>query len=89
MVPSGDLVDLATAHFDMESRETNMSDQQSRDDFASKANESRQGLGGEFVDFLKDNKKWWLAPIIVSILGLGLLVLLGGTAAAPFIYTLF
>ena len=89
MVPPGDLADLATAHFDLEPRETNMSDQQSRDDFASKANESRQGLAGEFVDFLKDNKKWWLAPIIVSILGLGLLVLLGGTAAAPFIYTLF
>ena len=29
------------------------------------------------------------APIIISILGLGLLVMLGGTAAAPFIYTLF
>ena len=39
--------------------------------------------------FLRDNKKWWLAPIVLSILGLGLLVLLGGTAAAPFIYTLF
>ena len=50
---------------------------------------SQWGLGAEFVDFLKDNKKWWLAPIILSILGLGLLVGLGGTAAAPFIYTLF
>ena len=43
----------------------------------------------EFWDFLKHNKKWWLAPIVISILGLGLLVLLGGSAAAPFIYTLF
>ena len=59
------------------------------DDFVSKASEDRVGLGGEFVAFLKDNKKWWLAPIIIAILGLGLLVLLGGTAAAPFIYTLF
>lgn len=49
----------------------------------------RGGLVAEFWDFLKDNKKWWLAPIVISILGLGLLVLLGGTAAAPFIYTLF
>jgi hypothetical protein len=55
-----------------------------------KQSEKRQGnLASEFWDFLKDNKKWWLAPIIISILGLGLLVLLGGTAAAPFIYTLF
>jgi hypothetical protein len=49
----------------------------------------KQGLVSEFWDFLKDNKKWWLAPIVIAILGLGLLVLLGGTAAAPFIYTLF
>jgi len=55
-----------------------------------KQSENRQGnIVGEFWDFLKDNKKWWLAPIILSILLLGLLVLLGGTAAAPFIYTLF
>jgi hypothetical protein len=66
-----------------------MSEQQKKDDFAAQATGSRNGLGAEFVDFLKDNKKWWLAPIIVSILGLGLLVMLGGTAAAPFIYTLF
>ena len=57
--------------------------------FAAQSTEDRVGLVAEFVDFLKDNKKWWLAPIIISILGLGLLVLLGGTAAAPFIYTLF
>jgi len=66
-----------------------MADLQKKDDFAAQANEERTGLAGEFLDFLKDNKKWWLAPIIISILGLGLLVMLGGTAAAPFIYTLF
>ena len=58
-------------------------------DFAAQSTGERTGIVTEFFDFLKDNKKWWLAPIIVSILGLGLLVLLGGTAAAPFIYTLF
>ena len=58
-------------------------------DFVAQAEGKRSGLGSEFLDFLKHNKKWWLAPIIVSILGLGVLVLLGGTAAAPFIYTLF
>ena len=57
--------------------------------FTDEASGDRTGLVTEFYDFLKDNKKWWLAPIILSVLGLGLLVLLGGTAAAPFIYTLF
>ena len=66
-----------------------MAEEQKNNDFAAQASGDRNGLGAEFVDFLKDNKKWWLAPIIISILGLGMLVLLGGTAAAPFIYTLF
>jgi len=58
-------------------------------DFSAKASGQRTGLVREMVDFLSENKKWWLAPIIVSVLLLGLLVLLGGSAAAPFIYTLF
>ena len=49
----------------------------------------RTGIAREFIDFLGENKKWWLAPIIVSVLLLGVLVLLGGSAAAPFIYRLF
>ena len=61
----------------------------SDDDFATQASGSRTGIVTEFSDFLKENKKWWLAPIVIAILGLGLLVLLGGTAAAPFINTLF
>jgi hypothetical protein len=68
-----------------------MSDQENKesDDFTAQAAGERTGLASEFMEFLKENKKWWLAPIIVSILGLGALVMLGGTAAAPFIYTLF
>ena len=68
-----------------------MSDEQGvKDDFATQATrEGRTSLIGEFVEFLGQNKKWWLAPIVVSVLLLGALVLLGGTAAAPFIYTLF
>ena len=43
----------------------------------------------EFWDFLRYNKKWWLAPIIVVMSLVGVLVLLSGSASAPFIYTLF
>ena len=59
------------------------------DDLAQLAQEDRQSLASEFRDFLKHNKKWWLLPILVVILGLGLLVFLSGSGAAPFIYTLF
>lgn len=49
----------------------------------------RASFIGEFWQFLAQNKKWWLLPICV-VLGLfGVLMLLGSTAAAPFIYTLF
>ena len=64
-------------------------DKTGKDDFVSQASEGRSSLVSEFSEFLRENKKWWLAPIVIAILGLGLLVLLGGTAAAPFIYTLF
>lgn len=49
----------------------------------------RPSVIGEFVAFLRANKKWWLAPLLIALLALGGLVFLGGTAAAPFIYTLF
>jgi hypothetical protein len=40
--------------------------------------------------FTKERKKFWLAPIIVILLLLGLLlVFTQGSAVAPFIYTLF
>jgi hypothetical protein len=40
--------------------------------------------------FMKERKKFWLAPIIIILLLLGLLlVMTQGSAVAPFIYTLF
>lgn len=57
-------------------------------DEAAKANEGR-GVASEFLYFLKTTKKWWLMPIVVILLLFGVLVFLSGTAAAPFIYTLF
>lgn len=49
----------------------------------------QSGLISEFVHFLKHNKKFWLIPLLLVLLSIGLLLILGGTAAAPFIYTLF
>ena len=53
------------------------------------AKERRQSLVSEFWDFLKHNKKWWLLPILLVVLLLGMLVFLSGSGAAPFVYTLF
>jgi len=44
----------------------------------------------EIWDFLKERKKWWLGPIILALVILGILIVLTeGSAIAPFIYTLF
>lgn len=40
--------------------------------------------------FLRARRLWWFAPIFLSLLILGLLlVLVEGSALAPFIYTIF
>lgn len=44
------------------------------------------GLLAEFWLFLKHNKKWWLLPLLLALLLLGLLVILSGSGLAPFIY---
>ncbi len=58
-------------------------------DFAREADLKQSGFLVEMWQFMANNKKWWLTPIIVVLLAFGLLIALGGTAAAPFIYTLF
>lgn len=41
-------------------------------------------------DFMRERKKFWLAPILIVMLLLGTLIILAhGSAVAPFIYTLF
>jgi hypothetical protein len=57
--------------------------------FESQAADPGTGLIAEFWEFFRTNKKWWMAPIVAMLLVLAGLVLLGGTALAPFIYTLF
>lgn len=44
----------------------------------------------EFFLFLKQRKKYWLYPIIITLLIFGGLIILSqGSAIAPFIYTIF
>ena len=58
-------------------------------EFTEQAEQRQSSFYLELWDFLRHNKRWWLTPIIAVLLLFGLLVILGGTAAAPFIYTLF
>jgi hypothetical protein len=57
--------------------------------FEEVAGQQAPGLLAEFWEFLAHNKKWWLLPIVVVMVGLGVLIWLSSTPLAPFIYTLF
>jgi hypothetical protein len=46
-------------------------------------------FAGEVWAFLRENRKWWLLPLIVVLVLVGALVVLSATAVAPFLYTLF
>ena len=49
----------------------------------------RSSFWYEYYYFLKTNKKWWMLPLLFLLLTYGLILVLGSTGAAPFIYTLF
>lgn len=57
--------------------------------FVKQAEARQRGPLAEFLSFLLHNKKWWLTPIILVLLAVGVLAVLGGSGVAPFIYTLF
>ncbi|HET6347707.1 MAG TPA: DUF5989 family protein [Candidatus Krumholzibacteria bacterium] len=51
---------------------------------------SRLSIFGELWAFMKVRKKWWLGPIMIFLLLLGVLIIFTeGSALAPFIYALF
>ncbi|MCC7191650.1 MAG: hypothetical protein IT444_02615 [Phycisphaeraceae bacterium] len=64
-------------------------DTQKRNDFEQQAQQESPGIIRELTDFLVNSTSWWLIPIVVVLLLVGVLVVLGGSGLAPFIYTLF
>ena len=57
--------------------------------FEAADDKNETGLIGDFFGKLKQNKKYWLLPMLIILLLFGVVIILGSTAAAPFIYTLF
>ncbi|MCA9129242.1 MAG: hypothetical protein KDB22_19285 [Planctomycetales bacterium] len=57
--------------------------------FEEQAEQDDLGILAEFWLFLRENKKWWLIPLVGSLLLIGLISLLAASGAAPFIYTVF
>ncbi len=57
--------------------------------FAEAAEEHQPSLLVEFCEFLLESKKWWLTPIILVLMLVGLLIVLSSSVVAPFIYPIF
>jgi hypothetical protein len=69
-----------------------MSSQQSghdENDFLKQGQAKREGFISEYLHLLSQNKKWWMLPLILILLGFGVLMVLSSSGVAPFIYTLF
>jgi hypothetical protein len=65
-------------------------DKQSKQSAFEASGEGKESsLLGEFCALLKHNRKYWLIPLVLILLVFGVLIILGSTGAAPFIYTLF
>jgi len=48
------------------------------------------GLMNELWHYMRERKKWWLLPVIIVMVVLGMLLIFAqGSALAPFIYTIF
>ena len=48
-----------------------------------------RGLLAECVAVLRQDKRWYVIPIVLALLLLTAVAVIGGRAAAPFVYTLF
>ncbi len=60
-----------------------------RQEFEQQATAKERGFVREFWRFALDNKKWWMIPIVVVLLLVGILVLITSTGAGALIYPLF
>ena len=63
--------------------------QSGRNEFVQHGSERRNSFFGEYLFLLKTRKKWWMLPLLILFLALGVLLVLSSSPAAPFIYTLF
>ena len=65
------------------------SENEKQSEFERANEEDSDSFLGEFIAFLSENKKWWMTPIFIVLGLLAILVVFSGSAAAPFIYSLF
>ena len=58
-------------------------------EFEKQARLGRGSILSEYFHFIATDRKWWMVPILMVLVFVGLLVMLGGSIVAPVIYMLF
>ncbi len=66
-----------------------MGDSHDKRSFEEASSAKQEGLVSDLCAYVSETKKWWLLPILIVLGLLGVLVVLAGTGALPFLYTLF
>lgn len=61
----------------------------SQNQFAQQGQAQRTGMLADFIYLLKNNRKWWMLPLILVFIAFGVFMVLSSTGVAPFIYTVF
>jgi hypothetical protein len=59
------------------------------DEFSREASRTRTSFLSDYLYLLRNNRKWWMLPLLGLLLILGMLTLLSSSGVAPLIYTLF
>ncbi|HVC09509.1 MAG TPA: DUF5989 family protein [Elusimicrobiota bacterium] len=49
----------------------------------------RPSFARDLLEFVWQNKKWWIIPMLLVLAVFGVLIVLSASAPTPFIYTLF
>ena len=69
---------------------TNDKKEEDKSQFLDAASHNKErGLVGEFVGFMRENKAWWMAPILIVLALVGVLLIVFNDRATTEIYTLF
>ncbi|MFT7536692.1 MAG: hypothetical protein ACI85K_002646 [Hyphomicrobiaceae bacterium] len=58
-------------------------------EFAAAGQAKERGLFGKLVSFMAETRSWWVLPLLIAVALLGLILMLGATGVAPFIYSHF
>ena len=58
-------------------------------EFVRQAGRAPRGLVAELMSWMAHNKKWWLLPIVLTMLLGGALIMLSGSSLSAILYTVF